>query len=122
MNTKSTFKALAALAVIVAIGFGLGWLASHRRRAESPVVVPATESAAATASSPIAMRPVPEDTNQPQQVAVSDAMEEAEGKPWDEKISDILGDDTEITNKVVELLQLYPKLPPEGKLEAVGHL
>ena len=125
MNSKSVLKAALGLIVIVAIGVGLGWLASrHPTTNPAPIApvgesTPATSAQSATAttslqpagetpSAPVPMNPVPTPV--------------AADQTWDDKVSDILTDDSEITNKVEEFLKLYPSLPPEGKLEVVEHL
>ena len=41
---------------------------------------------------------------------------------WEEKIDDIVGSDESDTNKVQQLLALFPTLPPDGQEEAAQHL
>jgi hypothetical protein len=122
-NTKGILKWVAVFIVIVALGVGLGWLGS--RRASSPPVFPGptAEKAALreTAAPPLThgagtnleMFPVP-----PMAVETP----EATSTNLEDQIGDILGDDSEITNKVVALLKLYPKLSSGGKLECAEHL
>jgi len=121
-NPKSILKGIVAFVIIVAIGVGIGWLASQRqKRAQKPIVQQGvTNTQTAVKPTPIAMKTATISTNVVQITEESD--EEPESADLEDKIGDILGDDSELTNKVAELLELYPKLTPAGKLEAAGHL
>lgn len=123
-NSSGVLKSILAFVVIVGIGIGIGWLASRRKA--PPTTPPPTEAEASPAESsqpktPITMAKQFETTNE---VVIPSEDSEATAEPADltDKISDILGDDTEITNKVEQLLVLYPRLSPAGKLEAAEHL
>ena len=122
-NPKSILKGIIVFVIIVAIGVGIGWLASQRqKRVQKPVVQQGvTNVQPVIKPAPIAMKTATISTNVVK--IVEEGMEEEpESTDLEDKIGDILGDDTEVTNKVAELLELYPKLSPAGKLEAAGHL
>lgn len=117
-NSSGILKGILAFVVLVAIGITFGWLASrHKPTAPEPVAsttepTKPTERRVGFTAQTVSTNEVPTEPT------------EAPSEPTDpaDKISDILADDSEITNKVVSLLELYPKLSPAGKLECAEHL
>jgi hypothetical protein len=115
------------VAGIVGAGILIGWLGSRGTapppRSTTPPLA-AVEPAPpppAPAANPL---PAPARTN-PETLAASTAP--AAGAAdlvtnWDDKVDQILGADTDDTNKVAQLFALFPHLPEEGQVEVAEHL
>ena len=120
------FKALLAFVVIVAIGVLIGYLASRRTSSPPPEIAPtgATTSTQVTATVPDALKMTARTVNTNEVVNLYDGKlegEEISTNP-DDKIDDILGEVTDVTNVVNQLAEIYPKLSRAGKIEAVEHM
>lgn len=120
-------KGILAFLLIVAIGVGIGWLASRRPSPppENGVQQSGAKSDTTAPRQPAAlvMSTKSAVTNEvPNPFAGDIAEEEEVSTNPDDKIDDILGEVTAITNVVKNLIELYPKLSNAGKLEAVEHL
>lgn len=122
-NSKSILKAIVIFLVIVALGVGLGWLGSRRKPIAPIPASPAVKNAALPDTKPSTPVRVAE-ANQ-EMIPMEPFVPEGDEPPstnLEDQISDILGDDSELTNKVASLLKLYPKLSSGGKLECAEHL
>lgn len=120
-SSSGILKGIIAFVVIAFIGIGIGWFFS-RHKPTAPITPPPTEATTAeTSVSPQPAIPMAQQSVVTNEVAIKPEME-PEPADLADKISDILGDDTEITNKVEALLELYPRLTTEGKQECIEHL
>jgi hypothetical protein len=114
------------LAVIVGIGIGIGWLATRNPSTTSaPPPAPASDDNALNSGS--AAKPA--GAAGPGQSAAKSGQPAA--KPadsglmlvnWEDQIGDILATDGDPSNKCANLLELFPKLPEDGQVEAAHHL
>ena len=121
-NSSGILKGIIIFLVLVAIGITFGWLASrHTPRPPAATTVESTgDLNQRTALPSLGLKPVTVTTNEVEITTKTEGMEEPSSP--EDQIGDILGDDTEITNKVEALLALYPKLSPQGKLDCAEHL
>ena len=106
--------------VAVVIGIGVGWIASRPKTVEptpistEPEASHAANSSAFTKTSRVAAAAeTPETALVPAPELIVD---------WPDKISDVLVADTEIPEKCKVLLEMFPKLPLDGQVEAAQHL
>ena len=129
---SKVLTALAVLAIVVAVGVGLGLWAT--RGPEEAVVLPedidiSTESPTrpgpglpaqpdppTIAERPTLPVPAPTVDTAPPQAAPTAA------PTWEDKLDEILGAESDDTNKVAELLVMFPTLSQEAKVEVAQHL
>jgi len=138
---RAILKAALILVVVVATGIVIGLLASRgpqRTAHESTDVVEtvASHSAPATnvvrrlpSASPTASRPSPTnsavlttpvasiETNAAPESTVTNLITD-----WEDRLDTILGGEEEDKVKSQKLLEIFPRLPPEGKEEIMRHL
>ncbi len=110
--------------VAVVVGIGVGWFAS-RPKTVDPSAIPNTPepensrpAAASAAFTKTGSAATPADF--PDASTTATAPEFIQD--WPDKIGDILADNTEIPEKCKALLELFPKFPPDGQVEAAQHL
>ncbi len=135
MQKSKILVGLGMLAAVVAIGLAIGWWAT--RGTDSTVVVnpgpsavteipnlpppaatyvprPTPHPIASTNPNPIAAVTLPATVPivAPQTILTN----------WEDKLDEILSSDAEDTNKVHDLLTMFPNLPPDGQEEVAQHL
>lgn len=123
-------------AVIVGIGLGIGWLGSGSSESPvahlpedatelsaewQPVVRPPSNSSPVIFQHPV--KPTTAFSNPPPAIsAVVAPPTNAPSTNWEETVDDILASDGDDTNKVNQLLEMFPTLPEEGQVEVAQHL
>jgi hypothetical protein len=136
---KFFLAVLGGLAGIVAAALVLVWLGSRPSDSKSPTVAqaPVSQPAQANNDSPSPASPqnqlplvTPGQTN----TGLTDpnAMAAAPGAgqdastnliaDWQDKFDAVLNSDNDDTNKAQQLLDIFPRLPPDAKVEAAQHL
>jgi hypothetical protein len=131
-------KVLAGIAVIIAViiaGLALGWFASKNvtppQKPDNRTSPPETAASNPAPPPPVAlntgitttvvrnhgMQPMPPATNIEASAPASNLITN-----WEDRIDDILADDTDDTNKVKVLFGMFPRLPPDGQEEVAQHL
>jgi hypothetical protein len=125
---------LGILVAIVAIGLGIGWLATTGSTPKPPppavaaTVNPAPQPAGHEIHPAPAPPALPVTTNIPGTGARTADNSSLPAAPvnsitnWEDKLDDILGSDTEDTNKVTQLFAMFPRLPKDGQEEVAQHL
>ena len=130
--------AVLVIAAIIGIGVGVGFLAGRGtpNMPSTPGDVTDNSTPPQTSPTPVHVTTAPQNpapeanlilTNQsmpvvqPTNLAVA-APTTGSDTNWEEKIDDIVGSDEPDTNKVQKLFALFPKLPPDGQVEAAQHL
>lgn len=131
---------VAAVAAIVVIGWGIGYLAGGSSAPVPPPQSPvstsgagsdphssvATSDQSAPAQNPQPVVPIAD--SQPLAPVQTNIIAEAPTNPpatstnWEDTVDDIVGSDDADTNKVKQLFALFPKLPADGKEEVAQHL
>src|SRR5436190_2903348 len=132
-NFSKIVKVLAVIAAIVAVGLGIGWLAT--RGTSSKLPGPKTESTGETPASNSSNPPIrnvahstPLATNNSPGHTIAENPGGTLPLPanaitnWEDKLDEILGSETDDTNKVKELFQMFPRLPEDGQVEIAQHL
>jgi hypothetical protein len=133
-NLSKIIKLLAVIGIIVVVGIAIGWIVT---KGTSPNVGPVTPPK----PGPITETPLSNPTNpQPAPNIVRPGSVPTNGQPgtvaqnpaapvpanlltnWEDKLDDILGSDSDDTNKVKELFQMFPRLPEDGQVEIAQHL
>ncbi|HLP78907.1 MAG TPA: hypothetical protein VK327_18560 [Candidatus Paceibacterota bacterium] len=134
MRTSKVFVVLGILVGVVVVGLGIGWLATRGPLPQvpaQPVSTPMVEvsNLSAPGSVPQVTRPIPRSVapTNIQQAAIPVA-DTAPTTPsgvltnWEDKLDEILSSDSDDTNKVHDLLAMFPNLPAEGQEEVAQHL
>jgi hypothetical protein len=139
------FKIIALVGGMVCLGILLGWWGSRSPDAPAPRVVPEPEATippaprestqvppaivrSAPQSAPVESPPspappiVPVATNGVALIATNAANTTNVVTDWEERLDAILTAETEEPAKANELVQLFPRLPEEGKIEVALHL
>jgi len=125
---SKVLAAVAIVAIIVVIGALIGWLGG-KGAAPKPAAVPEIVSG----GDPHATPPRPGEHSQP---GHTESEPLTPGVPkslplvtspnvltnWEEKLDEILGAETDETNKVPQLFALFPRVPEESKAEVAQHL
>lgn len=120
------------LAGIVAVGLLVGWWGS-RGTTSSPTMPPAATPSSAPSSD---SRPpvLGAESNSPAETTVTASPNAAPANPaatvtatnliadWEDRLDEILGSDEDETNKVKDLIAVFPRLPEEGQTEVAQHL
>jgi hypothetical protein len=126
---SKVFVAVAIVAGIIVIGGLIGWLGG---KGSGPKAGTAPEISAA--SDPRSATPRPADNSQaghpeiePRSPPGFTGASPAGPTPnvltnWEEKVDEILGAETDDTNKVKQLFALFPRVPEEAKAEVAQHL
>lgn len=133
MDKSKIVTWMGILVGVVGLGLGVGWLATRPgavppapvQPAPSPTVspepatlpapaVPRPKAAAVASKRPVLPVQRIETTNQASSATVV--------TNWEDRLSEILDPEGEDTNKVQQLLALFPLLPPEGQDETAMHL
>lgn len=123
--------ALGILAVVILIGLGVGWLATRgsppaprpttdsgpRTEIPSPPRLPITKGPSGLTPEPVV---VPENSNPIEHS--TPVLASTTITNWEDKLNDILGSESDDTNKVTELFQMFPHLPEDGQVEVAQHL
>jgi hypothetical protein len=134
-------KILAGIGVLIAVvglGVGIGLLASRRN---APVVPPIDTSSAGATTPATSGDTIPHSKPKPNQITaipantqlplvtstgplpvVSNTNNSLLITNWEERLEEILGSDDEDTNKVKQLISMFPRLPAEGQEEVAQHL
>lgn len=116
------------LAVIVGLGYLLG-------RVGGPSTTPRTVPATTPQTEHQAVAPRPSNPTPPTHPAVPETHTApvtprvASSQPtvavitnWEERVEEIIGSDTDDTNKVAQLYALFPRVPNDAKVEIAQHL
>jgi hypothetical protein len=119
---------LAVLAGIVAIGILIGRLGGSGNKNQPVAETPNTAESASTRPSP--NPPATHTTTEPRTKPVPQIAATAESNPasasvitnWEEKVDEILRAETDETNKVIQLFELFPRVPSDAKAEIAQHL
>lgn len=132
---------VAAIAAIVVVGVGIGYLAGGNSARVPPPQSPDSTSGAgagdphssvattdqstpaqnAQPMTPI-VEPQPLAPTQSNIIAQTPTNPPAANTNWEDTVDDIVGSDDQDTNKVKQLFALFPKLPADGKEEVAQHL
>ena len=121
------FLVLGIIVGVLIIGGLIGIFAGRNRLNPPPAATPTPASVDAQAANPTGVNPTvhapanPVDTN-PGETAPATAAVSAILTNWEEKVDEILGADTDDTNKVRQLFALFPHVPSESKSEVAQHL
>ncbi len=132
-NFSKILAGLGILAAIAGVGILIGWLGS--RGSQSPVPPPPVQP---VDSSPTT-HPVPSATNPPATQAANPGLNPVPSPAtnvesptaaagtnlladWESRVDEILTPDTDNTNKVTQLLDIFPHLPEDGQIEVAQHL
>jgi len=127
---------LGVLVAVVGLGLGIGWLATRDVATVPPVEPPQPEAVNSTtvprpATRPNPARPAPappsrpadpQPVAEPEVVAVPLAQPEKVVTNWEDSLEEVLASDDEDTDKVTQLLTMFPRLPAEGQDEVAQHL
>ena len=130
-NFSKILKVLGVLAAIVAVGIAIGWIATRGTSGNIPP--PKIDS---TVQTPSTNPPIVRTTGHPTPLATNNqTIAENPGHPtgilppntsvitnWEDKLDDILGSESDDTNKVKELFEMFPRLPEDGQVEIAQHL
>ena len=118
------------LAAVVGLGIFIGWLGGRGTIAPPklpPVNPPASESRPIVqpppgSSSAVVSQPTPNaaTTMTPGSTAVITMPGLITN--WDDRVDQILAADTDDTNKVTQLFEIFPRLPEDGQVEVAEHL
>jgi len=118
---------VAIIAAVVGIGVLIGWVgvktsAPNATSGDLPTAEPSRP--AARSGDPSASRRDGEpNTNQGRAtVDPSSAVAAPTLANWEEKLEEIIGAETDDTNKVAQLFELFPRVPEEAKTEVARHL
>jgi hypothetical protein len=134
MQTSKIVTGLGILAAVVALGLGIGWLATRGTAGKVEPTPLATSIPETTPASVKNDRPprVNVSVPLPAHGSVSNAGPLANVLPtvtpantitnWEEKLDEILGSDEEDTNKVKQLFTMFRQLPADGQEEVAQHL
>ncbi len=123
------FLVLGIMAVVLIIGALIGILAGGHaaKTRHEPTPPTATADTHATATIPAPPRSVQPAPNTKPETAATELIPATEGATgivtnWEEKVDEILGAETDETNKVQRLFALFPHVPDDGKAEVAQHL
>jgi hypothetical protein len=138
MQRSTILTAVTVLAVVVGIGLGIGWLATRDTTPPPPPPVPASAPVATETSTTVPRIARPSGRPPVSRPAVTDPGHAVPvGAPaispaplgsatvitnWEDRLDEILSNDEEDTNKVKQLLSMFPRLPAEGQDEVAQHL
>jgi len=122
------FLILGIVVGILVVGGFIGWLAGGSGTKKPPLSVnPAvteTQPGAAThppanpaGSDPVKTQATPDNEAMPPTVLAAGILTN-----WEEKVDEILGSQTDDTNKVEQLFALFPHVPAESRSEVAQHL
>jgi len=135
-NFSKILKVLGVLVGIVVVGIAIGWIAMQGTGTSGNIPPPKTDP---TAQTPLTNPPLVQVTGHPTSLSTNSQPEhplaENPNRPtailppnttiitnWEDKLDDILGSETDDTNKVKELFQMFPRLPEDGQVEIAQHL
>ncbi len=140
-NSSKLLAGAAVLAAIVAAGYFVYWIGTRETqgspiRPAAEVVTVTPEHAVPPESRPILHPrtniyqpplPIPAVVTNPPQiippiVAVAPTNNPGLITNWEDKVDDILGTEGDDTNKVHQLLAMFPHLPQDGQTEVAQHL
>ena len=115
-----------AIATTIAAGILVGWWASRSPASISQAVLPPqpVEVAAAQTNRPVyfSKRTPPKAVATKEPVAGAGAADTRVIAGWEDRIDELLKADTASADKAQRLIELYPRLPEEGQVEAAQHL
>jgi hypothetical protein len=130
-NLSKILVGLGVVAAIAGVGILIGWLGSRGSAppVQLPTVQTVVDSSPATrpgtvstnTSTPTAANsipnPVPAATTTESSAAATNLMAD-----WENRVDEILSADTDNTNKVSQLFELFPHLSEDGQIEVAQHL
>ncbi len=114
------------IAAVLIVGIALGWLATPRKAANAPL--PGSQERLSTAISTGRAffaqneRPRPSDSSTNQVISPPPSSDTNLVADWETRLDEILGSDSDETQKAKQLLALFPRLPEEGQVEAAQHM
>lgn len=133
MDRSKIITGIGVLIAVIGLGLGIGWLATRPGKLPPPPTpepsvasptIKTIESNAPVVSRPAVPRPrVPSPVIRPtpeQVAAIAPTGDTA--TTWEDRLDEILASEDEDTNKVQQLLILFPSLPPDGQDEVAQHL
>ena len=126
---KKVIVGIGIIAGIVAVGVLIGWLGVSTSKPSAEIQPVAGDTAPPPAPKPL-VTPQPNPAPMPPVAQKSNLVATSRPAPppaevltnWEEKVDDILGADTDDTNKVAQLFDLYPRVPDDAKTEIAQHL
>jgi hypothetical protein len=132
-NYSTVLAGIGVVAGIVGVGILVGWWGSRRpvTAGRPPVEIsssvesnptnrsslPASIGTSASPASNAPTNPVPQSSPVPPPAATTTPL-----AAWEQHVDQILGADTDDTNKVQQLFQVFPGLPEDGQIEVAQHL
>jgi len=136
MQMSKILTGLGVLVGVVALGLGIGWLATRGTPAQVEPVPMTTATSLPEVSTPPVRTETPPRVTRPTPVPIAviptnpvtvkttlpTAPPTSTITNWEEKLDEILASDDEDTNKVKQLFKMFPQLSPEGQEEVAQHL
>ena len=123
-NFSKILKVFAVVVLVVAAGLAFGWLATRGTSNQQPPPGPTVQNTNLPHTAPrINRTPEIPILNTNSGVEISPVMMAANTLTnWEDKLDEILGSESDDTNKVHELFEMFPRLPEEGQVEIAQHL
>ena len=120
-------KIVTTLAILVVVAAGVVWLGWFRTRAPAPQKEPfpsaETETLPArTNTSPFFTRAGTRSRATNAAVAKVPVTNTNVMTDWEDRVDQILGDDTEVEEKARKMLELFPNFPEAGQVETAQHI
>jgi len=127
---SKVFWGVAILAAVVGVGVFIGWLGSRGALPTPrlpPVNLPTAESRPIVQQPPVATASTPPRSTPGNASAANPSPAVVVTTPglitnWDDRVDQILAADTDDTNKVAQLFDIFPRLPEDGQVEVAEHL
>jgi hypothetical protein len=134
MSGQRLLTWLGVLGVVILLGVGIGYLATRNTGLNSQLSgsnpAPSSTNSAnpnnqASSTKLLPDRPHvwPTNANLPNSVGASAAVSPGDLiTNWEDKVDEILGADGDEAEKAKKMLEMFPRLPEEGKVEVAQHL
>jgi hypothetical protein len=127
-NFSKILAGVGILVIIAGIGLLVGWWGTQGPAPKvppPPPLPPAGQPSAADQApppSPVAAAARPAVTAAPLTNPPAASPATNPNADWEAKLDDILGSETDDTNKVAQLFELFPQLPEDGQIDVAQHL
>ena len=118
-SSSKIVKIVAAVVVVVGVGGFVGWWAGRPPegyKPPAPVVEMATQETAAAKTNTFFTKAK---TDKPVEVSEGDT---GPVTNWDDRVDEILRNDSEYDEKARQMLAILPRMPVEGQAETVQHI